>query len=98
MSDSYCDTAQIRMNGHAINPMSKDYPQSNQEFCSDCGEKTITEGPLCKSNILANYYVPGVINFSECNTPSYCYGCGKLYRGQFLASKLQLNLLINWKA
>ena len=79
MSDSYYDTAQICMNGHVINSMAKDHPQSNQEFCSDCGEKTIAECPSCNSNIRGHYHVSGVIGFSEYRAPSYCFGCGKPY-------------------
>lgn len=76
MSDSYYDLAQICMNGHVINSMANDYPQSNQAFCSDCGEKTITACPSCNTNIRGYYHVPGVIGFSNYSAPSYCYSCG----------------------
>lgn len=77
MSNSYYDVAQICMNGHVINSMASDYPQSNQAFCSDCGEKTITTCPSCNTNIRGKYHVPAVISFSSFNPPSYCFNCGK---------------------
>ena len=79
MSDSYYDSAQICMNGHVINAMAKDYPNSNQAFCSDCGEPTITACPSCNSDIRGYYHVPGVIGFSDYYAPSYCYNCGSPY-------------------
>ncbi|ABA90275.2 protein of unknown function DUF2321 [Syntrophotalea carbinolica DSM 2380] len=79
MSDSYYDVAQICINGHVINSMAKDYPQSNQKYCSDCGEETITACPSCGSNIRGHYHVPGVISFSNFHAPSYCFNCGSPY-------------------
>jgi len=79
MGDSYYDVAQICMNGHVVNSMAKDYPKSNQDYCSECGEKTITNCPDCNSNIRGYYHIPGVIGFSDFNTPAYCYNCGSPY-------------------
>ena len=79
MGGSYYDVAQICMNGHVINSMAKDYPDSNQNYCSECGEKTITSCPECNSAIRGEYHVPNVIGFSDFNTPVYCHSCGKPY-------------------
>lgn len=79
MSDSYYDVAQICKNGHVINSMAHDYPQSNQDFCDKCGEQTITACESCNTNIQGHYHVPGVFGFSGFNTPSYCYNCGATY-------------------
>jgi hypothetical protein len=79
MSDSYYDIAQICLNGHVINTMAKDYPQSNQSFCSDCGAQTIMTCPSCSDQIRGYYHVSGVIGFSDYDRPAYCPNCGKAY-------------------
>ena len=76
MSDSYYDIAQICINGHVINSMSNDYPQSNQNFCDKCGGESITKCPECSTNIRGYYHVPGAIGGFEYKAPSYCYNCG----------------------
>lgn len=79
MSESYYDTAQICLNGHVINSMARDYPQSNQKFCSECGAETIMECPSCHSKIRGHYHIPGVIGGYSYEAPSYCYNCGEAY-------------------
>ena len=76
MGDSYYDVAQICLNGHVVNSMARDYPKSNQDYCSDCGEKTITNCPSCNESIRGYYHVPGVLGGFDYSAPSYCYNCG----------------------
>jgi hypothetical protein len=59
--------------------MAQNHPQSNQKYCSDCGEQTITACPSCGTNIRGYYHVPGVFNFSDYHAPSYCFNCGEPY-------------------
>jgi hypothetical protein len=77
MSDSYYDLAQICQNGHVINSMARDYPNSNQDHCDRCGDPTIVACPSCNSGIRGHYHVPGVIGFSQYTAPAFCYKCGK---------------------
>jgi hypothetical protein len=77
VSDSYYDVAQICVNGHAINTMAKDYPQSNQKFCAKCGEPTVMACPSCSTSIRGYYHVRGVFASSKFHAPSYCLNCGK---------------------
>ena len=79
MSDSYYDTAQICRNGHVVNSMAYDYPQSNQKYCDKCGKETLTSCPACNEKIRCYYHVPGVIAFPKYSAPSYCHNCGQAY-------------------
>ena len=79
MSDSYYDTAQICLNGHVVNSMASSSPQSNQNYCDECGAQTITACQECKASIRGYYHVPGVIGFFDYNKPAYCFNCGKAY-------------------
>ncbi len=76
VGDSYYDTAQICLNGHATNSLAASNPQSNQNFCSQCGAKTITACPSCNTAIRGYYHVPGVIGIFGYNKPAYCFQCG----------------------
>lgn len=77
MSDSYYDLAQICQNGHVINAMARDYPNSNQDHCDRCGAPTIMACPSCNTGIRGHYHVPGVIGFNRYTAPAFCYKCGK---------------------
>ncbi len=79
MSDSYYDTAQICLNGHEVNSMAASHPQSNQNYCAQCGAKTITACPGCNTPVRGYYHVPGVIGFFDYNKPAYCYHCGNAF-------------------
>lgn len=79
VSDSYYDTAQICLNGHVINTMAREYPQSNQKHCSKCGAQSMTGCPSCGSTIRGYYHVPGVFGGSRYIRPGYCHDCGRPY-------------------
>lgn len=73
-------TAQICLNGHMINDSADKYPESNQEFCSRCGAKTITTCPSC-GNRIRGYYSSEFVILTSDPTPvdAYCCRCGKPY-------------------
>jgi hypothetical protein len=74
------DTAQICLNGHAINDTVNRNPEFNQKFCDKCGSETITTCPTCHISIRGDYHVDGVIAFGhEYLPPSYCYNCGNAF-------------------
>lgn len=77
---SWYDTAQVCINGHAINDSFKQHPTLNQDFCDKCGAKTITQCESCNPPIKGLYNVPGVaaIGF-EYPPPKFCHNCGKPY-------------------
>lgn len=78
--ESYQDTAEVCLNGHVINANIKKNPALRKKHCGICGEKTITQCPVCGNPI------PGRIiyaNFEDKTVwvpPSnYCVSCGKPY-------------------
>ncbi|NIO38798.1 MAG: DUF2321 domain-containing protein [Burkholderiales bacterium] len=77
MSDSYYDLAQICQNGHVINSMARDYPNSNQDHCDRCGAPTIMACPSCNTGIRGYYHVPGVFGVDRYTAPAFCYKCGE---------------------
>ncbi len=74
------DIALICLNGHIVNEEARRYPQHNKIYCPDCGEKTISECPLCKTSIQGYYSVEGVIGGGGLEkAPGFCHNCGKPY-------------------
>jgi hypothetical protein len=76
MAGSY-DTAQICLNGHVINAISKLHSEANQNYCSECGERTITECPNCGIEIRGQF-VPDYTfqRAPSYDAPGYCRQCG----------------------
>jgi hypothetical protein len=70
------DIAQICMNGHVINSSSKGC-HHNEEFCSSCGEKIITECPSCRVSIRGDYHSKLTVRLAD--APAFCHNCGKAY-------------------
>ncbi len=77
------DVAQVCVNGHVVNSSSKRFPHHNQDFCSACGKRTITECQDCGKPIRGAY----VESFGEFDRPNFCHGCGKPY--PWTAEKLE---------
>ena len=73
------DTAQICLNGHIVNRMADDHPESNADYCKDCGEKTITRCPSCNANIRGYKHILGVAYGDTSPAPGFCHSCGKSY-------------------
>lgn len=73
------DIAQVCPNGHVINSMSVSHPNSNQDHCEHCGERTIAACAGCSSPIRGYYHSPGVIGFFEYAPPGYCHKCGSAF-------------------
>jgi hypothetical protein len=64
MNNSWYDTAQICINGHIVNWMSKDKPEYNKNYCEKCGVSTITSCQQCNS-IIKGYRHAGRFNMEE---------------------------------
>jgi hypothetical protein len=76
--DNWYDTAQICLNGHLINPWAVSSPERNQNFCGECGIKTITDCPHCKEAIRGRYH-SRVFTLTAFYPPKFCYHCGQPY-------------------
>lgn len=68
------DTAQICPNGHVSNSRYEDSPELRNDFCPECGEKTLTNCPSCSNLIRGDLRGSGP---GEYRPKSYCYACGK---------------------
>jgi hypothetical protein len=93
MSDSYFDVAQVCLNGHAINSCSQSAPGRNEDFCSDCGAKTISACEACGEAIRGYYHIPGVFRVgTSCEPPKFCHRCGDAYPWTKTALQAALDL------
>ena len=71
------DVAQICLNGHCINSSTIDYPEHNQDFCSACGQPTMTKCQKCDTPIKG--YLRGSMTLYADAIPSFCHKCGAPY-------------------
>ncbi|PEP86081.1 DUF2321 domain-containing protein [Bacillus pseudomycoides] len=77
---TWYDIAQICLNGHIINDTYKKYPESDQAFCKDCGEKNITTCQDCNADIRGARHLDGFGTDLQVDTaPNYCSHCGEPY-------------------
>ena len=56
MTDGWYDTAQICINGHVVNWMSKSHPEHNKKYCDKCGALTINTCPNCNAPMRGYYH------------------------------------------
>lgn len=73
------DIAQICLNGHLITDTASGHPEHRKDFCTECGERTITTCPNCNTSIKGEEYVPGVIGIFQYHKPKYCEKCGHAF-------------------
>ena len=74
-SERTFDTAQICLNGHIANSSYNTHPQYREVFCSECGEKTITQCQSCNAPIRGAYER----SLAHYQKPAYCINCGNPY-------------------
>jgi len=87
MKDDDYYTAQVCLNGHAINEVLESVDDSDQRFCDTCGAQTITACQTCGTVIRGRYRHLGFTPAPAYSPPSYCHGCGKPH--PWTASSLQ---------
>ena len=80
----YYDVQQVCLNGHIINDTIKFRPEANEEYCTLCGKKTITQCPKCSTDIRGAMLINNPRGRpSPCESltvaPAYCLSCGKPY-------------------
>ncbi len=73
------DVMQVCLNGHQITETATSQPQFKKPFCTECGERTITECPECNAPILGHYHSSGAISLVGTPVPKNCHGCGAAY-------------------
>ncbi len=78
------DIAQVCLNGHIRNGAINLRPENNEEYCAQCGEKTITQCPQCSVEIKGAMFTEGyrgrpqICRYLDA-APAYCLSCGKPY-------------------
>lgn len=74
------DTGMVCLNGHEVSSMAGSSPDLREEFCSQCGQKTIMACPECEATIRGYYHVPNFIGVGEeWRAPAHCHNCGQPY-------------------
>lgn len=73
----YYDIAQICRRGHLINSHFREFPQHNQSFCDQCGERTFTKCLNCRVDIRGTYVASD--RYADYCQPNFCHACGKPY-------------------
>lgn len=73
------DTAQICLNGHAINAYAASHPVHNAAYCKKCGRETIMACQHCKARIPGKFRSEGSLDATKFKVPSYCQSCGRAY-------------------
>lgn len=72
----YYSTAQVCLAGHhSTSDITNTKRMEN--FCSQCGQKTITQCPSCNADIRGYYHTPGCFSLRKYVAPAFCYNCGK---------------------
>jgi hypothetical protein len=78
MSDDMYDTAQVCLSGHRITSRYETRPEYRQDFCTTCGQKTITACANCGAKLRGSLH-EGWGSLSEEPIPAYCRACGRPY-------------------
>jgi hypothetical protein len=74
------DVMQVCVNGHQITKYAESQPQTRQEFCDNCGAKTIDVCPGCENHIRGARHT--VLVDIPLSVPRYCIKCGAAYPWQ----------------
>ncbi len=72
------DTAQVCPNGHVSNDSMQTHTHANEDYCSKCGEPTLSECPNFRAPIRGAYYDRWGARDSY-SLPGYCFKCGKQF-------------------
>src|SRR5207253_543371 len=80
-SEDWYDRAQICRNGHIVTIVGQVHPEQLADFCSSCGEPTMTTCLLCQEPIRGAYHkaFTGFAFYPPYRRPSFCPSCGSPY-------------------
>ena len=78
---SYRETMQVCMNGHVITDRYNSSPEFRKNFCTTCGEKTITKCPSCKVDIPGDMIYDSIVVLGghASVAPKICANCGEKF-------------------
>lgn len=77
----YQDTMQVCLNGHVITERYNTNPQFRKNFCTECGEKTITKCPNCNAEIPGDMIYDSFVILGAFGSyaPKICANCGQKF-------------------
>jgi hypothetical protein len=80
------DVMEVCLNGHKITGSVKSEPFRHENFCKECGEKTISACQSCNSAMRGDRHIRGNRHFAgqtiSADLPRYCIECGSAYPWQ----------------
>lgn len=78
---SFKDTMQVCLNGHVITDRYNTAPEFRKNFCTDCGEKTITQCPNCNADIPGDMIYDSIVVLGGMGSvaPKICENCGEKF-------------------
>lgn len=72
--------AEVCPNGHVSTTSADTSPELREQFCSKCGEPTMTACAKCKAAIRGQFDVESVISIGDrYDPPAFCYNCGAVF-------------------
>ena len=79
MRNRWYDIAQICISGHVITSSLESNREKSKEYCSKCGEHTISSCQNCNTIIRGDYYIEDICIPGSFRLPDFCHKCGKPY-------------------
>lgn len=78
---SYRDIMQVCLNGHVITERFNTHPEFRENYCTNCGQKTITKCPTCKADIPGDIVYDDMVILSGFApvAPQICKNCGNRF-------------------
>lgn len=76
---------QVCLSGHQITAYAESQSESRENFCKECGSKTIDACQSCDVKIRGHRHFEGWANLSRIPVPKYCINCGIAYPWQTAA-------------
>lgn len=70
--------AEICPNGHVITDNLNEHSELHEEYCSKCGEATLTKCSGCNVSIRGEYYHSGWVSLPY-EIPAFCHNCGQAF-------------------
>jgi len=96
---SYTDTMQVCLNGHVITDRFNTSPQFRKNFCTECGEKTITKCQSCGTDIPGDIIYESIVVLGGFGSvaPKICSNCGNKFPWFELRKKQDQEVIQNRK-
>lgn len=92
VNKTYYDSALICLNGHIVNDSTNECKEKNSNYCTLCGEDTISVCDKCKAIIRGTLFTNERPFESIETAPNFCFQCGNPF--PWLVKKIETALEI----